>query len=70
MRVLLISCLLLAGCTTPATILKNPNTGQVVRCGGSATGSLVGGMIGYEIQKDNDQRCVGDYASEGFERVR
>lgn len=60
----------IAACTTPKTILKHPETKQVVTCGGSATGSLVGGVIGYHIQKSNDASCESDYMSQGFERVQ
>lgn len=56
----------LAACTTPATTLKHPKTGQVARCGGSATGSMVGGVVGYHIQKSNDTTCVSEYQSQGF----
>lgn len=56
-------------CTTPKTVLKNHQTGQVVMCGGSATGSMVGGVIGYHIQKSNDSDCVSTYIEQGFARV-
>lgn len=59
----------LVGCTTPTTVLKNPKTGQIATCGGSATGSMVGGVIGYHIQKSNDSDCVSNYMGEGFKRV-
>jgi uncharacterized protein YcfJ len=62
-------CLLITGCATPATTLKNPTTGQVVRCGGDATGSMVGGLIGYNIQKSNDKDCVSSYEALGFKRL-
>lgn len=57
---------LTASCTTPLTTLKNPKTGQLVTCGGSATGSMVGGVVGYHIQKSNDSDCVSNYQTEGF----
>ena len=56
----------LTACTTPATTLKHPTTGQVARCGGSATGSMVGGVLGYHIQKSNDTTCVSEYQQQGF----
>lgn len=59
----------LAGCSTPRTVLKNPETGQVAQCGGSATGSLVGGVLGYHIQKSNDRACVNEYLQQGFDTV-
>lgn len=65
-----IGCLLLVGCSTPQYILKNEKTGQVATCGGSATGSLAGGMIGHEIQKTNDKKCVAAYIGQGFEIVQ
>jgi len=63
---LLAALALLAACTTPMTTLKHPKTGQVATCGGSANGSLVGGVIGYHIQKGNDSDCVITYQKEGF----
>lgn len=65
--VVVVTCL--AGCATPAVTLKNDATGQVVRCGGDATGSIAGGMIGYNIQKSNDDKCVADHEAQGFKRV-
>lgn len=59
----------LAGCTTPMTTLKNPKTGQVATCGGSATGSWTGGAIGYHMQKDNDAGCVATYKKQGFKVI-
>ena len=64
--VLLVSLVGLFGCTTPLTVLKNEQTGQVAQCGGSATGSMVGGVIGYHIQKSNDAQCVQNYMEQGF----
>jgi hypothetical protein len=68
--ILLMAVIMLAGCTTPKVMLKNPETKQVVACGGSATGSLVGGVVGYHIQKSNDASCESDYMAQGFERVQ
>jgi len=59
----------LCACSTPRTVMKNPETGQIARCGGSATGSLVGGVLGYHIQKSNDNKCVAEYAKQGFDTV-
>jgi len=71
MRFLLLTTitLLLAACTTPKTVLRHPETKQVVHCGGSVTGSLAGGVIGYHIQKSNDTDCVEGYREQGFEKV-
>lgn len=59
----------IAGCTTPAVTLKNDSTGQIARCGGDASGSMGGGVIGYNIQKSNDEKCVRDYEAQGFKRI-
>jgi hypothetical protein len=59
----------LVGCATPSVMLKNPSTGQIAKCGGDATGSMTGGLIGYNIQKDNDEKCVRDYESQGFKKI-
>lgn len=66
---LAVAALALTACTTPKTVMINPETKQVVSCGGSATGSFVGGIIGYQIQKSNDAQCVADYAENGFKRL-
>lgn len=68
-RLAILLLLVLGGCSTPKTILKNDN-GDVVSCGGSATGSIVGGMVGYSIQKDNDDKCVKDYIEQGYNPVK
>lgn len=61
--------LMATGCTTPATMLKNDATGQVMRCGGDTTASIAGGLIGYTIQKNSDDKCVQDYEAQGFRRI-
>lgn len=61
--------LFLASCATPITTMKHPQTGQIVRCGGDPSGSMAGGLIGYNIQKGADDRCVKDYESHGFRRI-
>jgi hypothetical protein len=58
-----------AGCTTPVTMLKNDANGQVARCGGDTSSSIAGGLIGYTIQKNSDERCVQDYQAQGFKRI-
>ncbi len=65
----LVTILLISGCTTPKTVLKHPKTGQVATCGGSSTGSLVGGVIGYHIEKANDADCASTYMEQGFKKV-
>lgn len=59
----------LAGCATPRVALKNESTGQTVTCGGGMGGSLLGGKIGYEIEKGNDQKCVSQYEALGYKRL-
>jgi hypothetical protein len=43
--------------------------GVYITCGGSMTGSLAGGVIGYHIQKGLDQDCVQEYIDKGFVRA-
>ncbi|HZL59770.1 MAG TPA: hypothetical protein VFC38_08710 [Stellaceae bacterium] len=72
MKAALISVLValgLAGCATPITILKNPTTGETVRCGGGTAGSAAGGMLGYSIEQSHDAECVRNYRANGFEPV-
>jgi hypothetical protein len=59
-----------AACTTPSTMLRNPQTGQIMSCGGNTSSSLAGGLIGYSIQKSTDEQCVANYMSQGFAPVR
>jgi uncharacterized protein YcfJ len=68
-KIILASVLMLGACSTPSTTLIHPTTKQTVQCGGSATGSLIGGVIGYQIEKSNAQDCVVGYLEAGFERV-
>jgi hypothetical protein len=68
--ILTLSSTIFVGCATPSIVLKNETTGQIVRCGGDATGSMVGGLIGYNIQKDADGSCVRAYETQGFKRVQ
>lgn len=67
--IIIIASLTLAACTTPQTVLKNPKTGQIVECGGNVSSSLAGGIIGYHIQKANDEKCVSNHLKFGFEAV-
>ena len=59
---------LVAACSTPVTTLKNKK-GETVTCGGSASGSMMGGAIGYNMQKSNDDDCVKDYTAKGYKPV-
>lgn len=65
----LLVILLLTACSTPKYVLKNEKTGQVEVCGGNVSSSMAAGMIGYEIQKDNDRRCAEEYRRQGFKDV-
>jgi hypothetical protein len=62
--------IVLSGCTTPTTFLKNPKTGQVVTCGGGIAGSMLGGVAGYHIEESSDRKCEANYMTEGFEPIR
>ena len=59
----------LSGCATPSYILKNEK-GQVVRCGGDTSSSMVGGYIGYSVQKTADEKCVLEWKAQGFQLVQ
>lgn len=61
---------LLTACSTPVTVLKNEKTGQIERCGGNVSSSMAGGMIGYSIQKSNDEKCVSEYMNQGFVKAQ
>ena len=61
---------MMSGCATPKTMLSNKTTGQVVRCGGDRSGAMMGGLIGYSLQKDDASKCVREYEAEGFKRVQ
>ena len=73
MKPILFPCLLAAavmcGCATPVVMMKNDATGQLVRCGGGTSGSVIGGAIGYSIEKSNDEKCVKDYEARGFKKT-
>jgi hypothetical protein len=58
-----------SGCATPLVVLKNKTTGQVVRCGDERSGSEMGGMIGYSLQKDDADKCIRDFEAQGFKPV-
>lgn len=61
--------ILLAGCATPITTLKNESTGQVATCGGSRAGSLSFGVVGYHAEKGKDAGCVAYYEANGYKRA-
>lgn len=66
----LLAILSLTACATPEVSLENPETNQVQKCGGGSTGAIAGGLIGYEIEKSNDRKCVKFYQSKGFKPIQ
>lgn len=64
----LVAVLAIAGCATPAIMLKNDSTGQIARCGGGTAGSVAGGVIGYNIEKNSDEQCAREFEARGFKR--
>lgn len=56
----------LMGCSTPTTYLKDPKTGKLESCGGGNSGSIMGGYLGYSIQKENDRACVQKLREQGY----
>jgi hypothetical protein len=55
----------LMGCSTPRTVLKNPDTDQVATCGGDYSA----GGVEYHVEKAQAKTCVDIYRSQGFEIV-
>ncbi len=64
-----VSAFCLTGCATPVTTLKNKKTGEIARCGGGYAASLVGGVAGYDFQRQNDGDCVAKYIALGYEPI-
>ena len=64
---IVILILILTGCATPVTVLKNPKIDQAVACGGGITPSILLGVAGYNIQEKSDADCVEKYKEQGFE---
>ena len=64
-----IAALCLTGCATPVTTLMNKKTGEVVKCGGKVSGSLIGGIAGYNMQQRHDEDCVSNYLAAGYEPI-
>lgn len=60
----ILALLTLTACATPVTTLKKGD--QTVTCGGSYNGAVLGGAIGYHIEKGMDQECVNKYLQEGY----
>lgn len=63
---ILIAALALSGCATPIVTLENPKTGEAVTCGGGTAGSWAGGLIGYSIERNNDQACINAAKAKGL----
>lgn len=57
---------LLVGCSTPVTALHNPTTKHTATCGGGSAGAILGGAIGYSIQKAEDDKCIADLKARGY----
>lgn len=66
----IIAVLTLSACTTPTYTMKSTKTGQIETCGGDTTASLAGGVIGYHIQKSNDEKCRRILEENGFKEVK
>lgn len=54
-----------SACSTPAMLVKNPETGDVNRCGGGITTSL----IDYYMTKNKDAECVEQFKDQGYEVI-
>lgn len=61
-KIIILCVVLLQGCTTPTTVLKNEHTGQVARCGGNV--AYAGVLYPFMVIADN--KCVEDYILQGF----
>lgn len=70
MRLVVLACVLVAGCTTQEAVLRHPQTGQVARCGGNGGAFFTGGLLGQAIQEANDAKCTAAFMEQGFVRVR
>lgn len=64
MRVGALAFLMLTGCIDGSIYLKNPQTGQVVKCGGVHGYSY---MEGVEVTRT--AQCAQDYKEQGFVRI-
>lgn len=67
--VCLVLSIALAGCATPVRTMKHPETGQMKTCGGDKSSSVAAGLVGYGLQKKNDEQCVELLESLGFEET-
>lgn len=57
---------LLSACATPRTMMRNPETKQIVQCGGDRSGSIMLGAIGYSMQASDAADCVKTFSAQGF----
>jgi hypothetical protein len=64
MRALIPLFLLLSGCIDSSVYLKNPRTGEVVKCG-----SLHGTSYFESNVQANDFHCINDYKEQGYVRI-
>lgn len=55
---LLAILVVLTGCTTDRYTMRNPKNKTEITCGGNTASSVLGGFVGYQIQKEADKECV------------
>jgi len=67
--ILVLPLLALCACATPVTMLRSPQNGSIVRCGGDSSGSVAGGVIGYKLQSNDAAKCVKDYSALGYQVI-
>lgn len=65
---LLAVTILLTACATPKTVMTN-DKGETVTCGGGRGGSMIFGVLGYNMEKKSDKECVTKSTSNGFKVV-
>ena len=61
-KIIILAAISLTACTTPVTDLSNPKSGQIQRCGGQMSSSV----LDYWINKSNASDCVEHYKQNGF----
>jgi hypothetical protein len=64
MKKLIPLALLLAGCTDSTVYLKNPKTGDIVKCGDFHAQTLV-----ENTHEARDAKCIDDYKEQGYLRI-
>jgi hypothetical protein len=60
----LLGCLLFAGCSSESVILRHPQTGATVTCGPYSHYGIFGGDYVRSMPQ-----CITDYQRKGFERI-